>query len=85
MNQITIKIEGMQCGMCESHINDAIRRDFKVKKVTSSHKKGETVILTEENLTEQSLRDIIEPAGYQVVSVSTEPYEKKGFVKKIFG
>lgn len=85
MNQITIKIEGMQCGMCESHINDAIRRDFKVKKVTSSHKKGETVILTEEDLTEQRLRAVIEPSGYQVVSVSAEPYEKKGFVKKIFG
>ena len=37
MLKITMGIDGMMCGMCESHINDAIRREFKVKKVTSSH------------------------------------------------
>ncbi len=47
MFQITLKIQGMMCGMCESHINDAIRQAFPVKKVTSSHTKGETVILAE--------------------------------------
>ena len=26
MNKITVKIDGMMCGMCESHVNDAIRR-----------------------------------------------------------
>ena len=36
MIQITIKIDGMQCGMCESHVNDSIRRAFPVKKVTES-------------------------------------------------
>ena len=41
MIQITMKIDGMQCGMCESHVNDSIRRAFPVKKVTSSHTKGE--------------------------------------------
>lgn len=40
MTQITIKIDGMMCGMCESHVNDAVRRAFPVKKVTSSHAKG---------------------------------------------
>ena len=35
MTQITIKIDGMMCGMCESHVNDAVRRAFPVKKVTS--------------------------------------------------
>ena len=32
MNKITVKIDGMMCGMCESHVNDAIRRAFPVKK-----------------------------------------------------
>ena len=48
MVQITLKIQGMMCGMCESHINDAIRQAFPVKKVTSSHTKGETVILADQ-------------------------------------
>lgn len=40
MVQITLKIDGMACGMCESHINDAVRSAFPVKKVTSSHTRG---------------------------------------------
>lgn len=33
MIQTTVKINGMMCGMCESHVNDAIRNHFQVKKV----------------------------------------------------
>jgi copper chaperone CopZ len=78
MNKITVKISGMMCGMCESHINDVIRKTFTVKKVTSSHTKGEAVILTETPITEAQLRAVIDPTGYQVQSVTVEPYEKKG-------
>ncbi len=78
MVQITVKIEGMACGMCESHVNDAVRRAFSVKKVTSSHKKGETIILTEAELSEEQLRTAIEPTGCRVLDVESRPYEKKG-------
>ena len=61
MVQITLKIDGMACGMCESHINDAVRSAFPVKKVTSSHTKGETVILAEQPISEDALRGVIEP------------------------
>ena len=74
MIQITIKIDGMQCGMCESHINDSIRRALSVKKVTSSHTKGETVILTEEKL-----KAVIKETGYEFKGMTKMPYEKKGF------
>ncbi len=78
MQKITLKIDGMMCGMCESHVNDAVRKAFSVKKVTSSHNKGETVILTESDISEEQLRAAIESTGYQVLAVSKEPYEKKG-------
>jgi len=68
----------MMCGMCESHVNDAVRREFPVKKVTSSHKKGETVILTEADIPEQKLREAVEATGYRVLAVSKGGYEKKG-------
>jgi hypothetical protein len=64
--------------MCESHINDAIRGAFKVKKVTSSHSKGETVIITEQDIDEDNLRNTIDKTGYKVISVTKEPYVKKG-------
>ncbi|MCI6359744.1 MAG: heavy-metal-associated domain-containing protein [Clostridiales bacterium] len=78
MRKITLKIDGMQCGMCEAHVNDAVRGAFPVKKVTSSHSKGETVILAEQEIDERTLRDVIGRTGYEVCSVSSEPYEKRG-------
>ena len=73
MQQITLKIDGMMCGMCESHINESIRNNFSVKKVTSSHTKGETVILTENDLDEAKLKEIIDKTGYKLLSVSKAP------------
>ncbi len=83
MVQITLKIEGMACGMCESHVNDAVRAKFPVKKVTSSHTKGETVILSEEDISEEALRAVIEPTGYKVLGYVSEPYEKKGLFGRL--
>lgn len=77
-------IDGMMCGMCESHINDAIRREFKVKKVTSSHAKKQTVILTEKPLDEDKLRKVIDDTGYKVTSIETSEEEKKGGILGLF-
>ena len=82
MVKITVGIEGMACGMCEAHINEAVRNAFRVKKVTSSHTKKQTVILAEQDIPEQKLKDVVAKAGYDVVSVSSEPYEKKGLFKR---
>ena len=77
MVKITLAIEGMTCGMCEAHINEAVRNTFQVKKVSSSHTKKQTVIIAEKDIPEQELKDVIVKAGYDAVSVSSEPYEKK--------
>ena len=78
MYKITVKVDGMMCGMCEAHINDAVRRAFAVKKVSSSHSKGETVILTQDDIDEAALRKAIDATGYEVKGVSKAPYEKMG-------
>ena len=78
MQKIVLKIDGMMCGMCESHINDAIRNAFSVKKVTSSHAKGVTEILTEEDISEDALKSVIDQTGYEMKSVEKMPFEKKG-------
>ncbi len=83
MIKTVLKIDGMMCGMCESHVNDAIRQSFKVKKVNSSHKKGETEIVSEEELPEEELKKVVEATGYQMLFYSSEPYEKKKF--SLFG
>ena len=84
MLKITMEIDGMMCGMCENHINDAIRREFKVKKVTSSHTKRQTVILTEKPLDEDKLRKVIDETDYKVMSIETVEEEKRGGLFGLF-
>ena len=77
MIKTTLKIDGMMCGMCESHINDAIRSSFDVKKVNSSHTKGETVIVSKEALDENKIKSVIDKTGYELQSISSEEFEEK--------
>ena len=79
MIKTTLKIDGMMCGMCETHINEAVRKSVSVKKVSSSHKKGETVIISEDAPDEEALRRAIEATGYELKGLSSETYVKKGF------
>ena len=71
MYQTTVGVDGMMCGMCEAHVNDAVRKAFPVKKATSSH--------SEQALDEQAVRDAIGATGYTVTSFACAPHEKKGF------
>ncbi len=80
MLKTTVKIDGMACNMCETHVNDAVRRAFRVKKVTSSHKTGECDIISEDEIDRQQLTDVLAQTGYRVLSVTSEPYQKKGFL-----
>lgn len=80
MTKTTLKIDGMMCGMCESHVNDAIRNAFEVKKVTSSHSKGKTVIISEEPLDNDRIEETIKSTGYTLKGVETEPYKKEGLL-----
>ena len=79
MTETILKVDGMACGMCENHINDTVRNKFSVQKVTSSHTKGETVIISEQPVDVEALKAAIAETGYTVTGVQTRPYEKKGF------
>lgn len=80
MIQTTLKIDGMMCSMCEAHICDAIRRAVPAaKKVTASRGKKEASFLTEEPVDAQDLKGAIDATGYDCLSVTSAPYEKKGW------
>ena len=85
MIKITLQIDGMMCSMCESHVNDAIRRALRVRKVTSSHTKNTTEILADGDISDAELERALEGTGYRLLSVSRTPYEKKGFWTGLFG
>lgn len=79
MIKTILDIDGMACSMCETHINNEVRNSFKIKKVISSHIKNQTVIISDAELDERKLKEVIEATGYHVLSYKCEPYEKKHF------
>ena len=83
MTKTILNIEGMLCGMCEAHVNEAIRKAFEVNKVSSSHSRNETEILSDAPLDEALLRSTIAATGYELKGIRSEPYEKKKF--SLFG
>ena len=78
MVKTTVEVTGMACGMCEAHVNDAIRDAFSIKKVSSSHTKNETEIISEEELDAEKIKSVITEQGYEVGAIKSEPYQKKG-------
>ena len=80
MWKTVLDIDGMMCGMCEAHINDAIRKAFRVKKVSSSHSRGRTEILSEEVPDEQKLKEVIDKTGYKLQGIRTEIAKEKKFL-----
>ena len=60
----------MMCSMCEAHINDAVRRNLVVKKVSSSRKKKMTEIVSEAPLDEEKVRKAIADTGYIVGNIT---------------
>lgn len=82
MVKVELGIDGMACGMCEAHVNDAIRARFKVNKLKSSYKKGTTEFLAEEAPSETELHEVLDPTGYVIISYKVSEAEKK---KGLFG
>ncbi len=83
MIETIVKVDGMMCGMCEGHINDAIRSHFQVRKVSSSHSKGRTVIQSQEALDQAQLRQVIDATGYKALDVVSRPVEKRGLLGRL--
>lgn len=84
MIEITMKVDGMQCGMCESHVNDAVRKSANVKKVSSSHVANSTVVVAEDNADVNAIKQAIEKEGYIVSDVEVKPYQEKGLFASLF-
>jgi copper chaperone CopZ len=80
MNKYKLKIDGMMCSMCETHVNEIVRKGFKVYKTKSNHSKNEVVFTTDEILSEEKIKNVFEPTGYKVLSISIEENVKKKII-----
>lgn len=75
MVKIVLGVEGMKCGMCETHVNDVVRKVGGVKKVKSSHSKNRTEIIAEDGADVEQIKSAIASQGYTVTSENVEPYK----------
>ena len=71
--------------ICEAHVNDAIRENFNVKKVNSSHTKNQTEIISEEPLDEAKLKDVIAETGYELQGIQQRAPCEEGLLLREIG
>lgn len=64
--EITLKIEGMQCGHCSSRVKAALEKVAGVSSAEVSHETGVAVI-TGESLDAAALKAAVENQGFSVV------------------
>ena len=87
MQEITLKIDGMHCSMCEAHLNEVIRKLVNVKKIKSNHSTGICTFTTDNfNLSDEDFsKKVFDESGYRVLSITKNEVAKKGlfsFFKK---
>ena len=72
MVKVTVNVEGMMCGHCEAHVNEAIKKAFGAEDVVSSHENNTTVFTAPEKVDEDKIRQTIKDAGYEVTGITQE-------------
>ena len=81
-----MKVEGMMCGMCESHVAEALRKVPGVQSAKASRSKKEARVVCDGDVADQALLAAVNATGYEASDVRTEEDRPKkglfGFGKK---
>ena len=72
MVKVTVNVEGMMCGHCEAHVNEAIKKAFGAEDVVSSHESNTTVFTAPEKVDEARVEEVIKEAGYEFKGITQE-------------
>ena len=65
----TLKIEGMMCGHCESHVKKALEELDAVTQAVVSHESGTAVLTLSGDISEDVLRQTVADQGYKVTDI----------------
>ena len=68
--QKTLKIEGMMCGHCEAHTKKALEAVDGVSLAEVSHKSGTAVVTLTKEVSDDTLKQAVEAAGYVVKNIA---------------
>ncbi len=66
MKEITLAVDGMMCSGCENRVRNVISKIDGVTDIKVSYEKGIVVLVLEDNINIQSVKDKIINLGYLV-------------------
>ncbi len=66
MKKTIIKVEGMVCNGCENRVQNALKTIEGVENVVADHTKGIVTIESNEEVTENVMKEKIEDIGFEV-------------------
>ena len=83
MKEIVLLVNGMMCGNCEKHVNEAALSVAGVKSAVADKDAKNVVVKAKDSVDPNALKAAIEEAGYEVVGVEEKTVEeKKGFFSR---
>ena len=67
MKEINLIVNGMMCGGCENRVKNAIKNIEGVENVTADHNTGKVIVISDNKVSEEIIKEALEDIGYEVV------------------
>ena len=67
MKEIILIVNGMVCNGCENRVKNAIKNIEGVKNVTADHNTGNVIVISDNEVSEEIIKEALEDIGYEVV------------------
>ncbi len=84
MKKYVFAVDGMYCGMCESHVNDAIRRVCDARTVKASRHRKEAVVIGNQLDVDRVIKALSD-LGYEAKLTEESEYEKSPLFQPLGG
>ena len=67
MKETNLIVNGMMCGGCENRVKNAIKNIEGVENVTADHNTGRVMVISDNEVSEEIIKEALEDIGYEVV------------------
>ena len=67
MKETNLIVNGMMCGGCENRVKNAVKNIEGVENVTADHNTGKVIVISDNEVSEEIIKETLEDIGYEVV------------------
>ena len=67
MKETNLIVNGMMCEGCENRVKNAIKNIEGVENVTADHNTGKVIVISDNEVSEEIIKEALEDIGYEVV------------------